>query len=282
MKKIWIVGAKGQLGRALHNIYKATPAILLETDCQEVDITNLNSVLEYANEWQPDIIINCAALTAVDLCETERDQAYRVNSLGARNLAIAANKINAAMVQVSTDYVFDGENTEPYCEFDQTNPQSVYGSSKLAGENFVKELLDRFYIVRTAWLYGEGQNFVKTMLRLAASGNPVRVVDDQFGSPTSADELAKMICALVATEEYGTYHGTCEGSCSWYEFAKEIFALCKQEADLSAIPTSEYITPTKRPAYSVLDNYMLELTGIYKMPHWKTALADYIEKGSAL
>lgn len=282
MKKIWIVGAKGQLGLALHNIYKETPNALLETDYQEVDITDLESVLAYAGANNPDVIINCAALTAVDLCETERDKAYLVNSLGPRNLAIAATKVDAELVQVSTDYVFDGNNTKPYCEFDETHPQSVYGSSKLAGENFVKEMCQRFYIVRTAWLYGDGQNFVKTMFRLADTGNPIRVVDDQLGSPTSATELAKMISALIETGEYGTYHGTCEGSCSWYEFAKEIFELSKRDVELLAIPTSEYVTPTKRPAYSVLNNYMLTLTNIYKMPHWKTALVEYMNDGGTL
>lgn len=278
IKKIWIVGSEGQLGRALNQLIDPSAITILNTDYQDVDITDSSEVMNYAKQNQPDVIINCAAFTAVDLCEKEVDKAYKINALGARNLAVAAQDIDAKIVHVSTDYVFSGDKYQPYTEFDQVLPQSVYGKTKLAGENFVKEFSSKHFIVRTAWLYGDGNNFVRTMLRLAKNSDTVRVVKDQIGTPTSAKELARMIIYLMDTTQYGLYHGTCEGVCTWYDFAVEIFRQAQITVDLVAITTSEYPTPAKRPAYSVLDNYMLRLSDIYKMADWELALEEYMKE----
>jgi len=279
MKKLLITGCNGQLGRALNKLFEgSTEYELVNTDVQDLDITDVDKVLEFTEQVRPYAIINCAAHTAVDLCETDVDNAYRINAIGPRNLSIAAQKYGAKMIQVSTDYVFAGNGTRPYTEFDQTGPQGVYGASKLAGENFVKEFCDRHFIIRTAWLYGDGKNFVKTMLRLSETYDKVRVVRDQVGSPTSTKELAKMIAYLLPTENYGLFHGTCEGVCSWADFSKEIFRLAGKKTEVEAITTEEYGAAAARPAYSVLDNYMLKLTTDFTFANWEDAIAEYISE----
>lgn len=279
MKKLLITGCNGQLGRALNQLYKGNEEYkLVNTDVEDLDITDVDKVLAMVEEVRPYAIINCAAHTAVDLCETDVENAYRINAIGPRNLSIAAQKYGAKMVQVSTDYVFAGNGTTPYREFDQTGPQGVYGASKLAGENFVKEFSDRHFIIRTAWLYGDGKNFVKTMLRLSETYDKVRVVCDQIGSPTSTKELAKMIAYLVPTENYGLFHGTCEGVCSWADFTTEIFRLAGKDTKVEYITTAEYGAAAARPAYSVLDNYMLKLTTDFMFADWKDAIAEYISE----
>ena len=211
MKKIIVTGCNGQLGRAINKELAGNAEIqFVNTDVAELDITNIDKVMELAREVKPYAIINCAAHTAVDACETDVDNAYRINAIGPRNLTIAATETGAKMIHVSTDYVFDGKGTRPYLEFDKTNPQGVYGATKLAGENMVKDFADKYFILRTAWLYGDGKNFVKTMLRLSESYDKVRVVNDQFGSPTSAKELAAAIAQLLFNENYGLFHATCE------------------------------------------------------------------------
>ncbi|MDF2542677.1 MAG: hypothetical protein K0S47_2395 [Herbinix sp.] len=286
MMRILITGANGQLGRALQLLLKENnkyEVIYTDTAASEdgaicsLDITNEEMVNSFLLKIKPDIIINCAAFTAVDLCETEQDLAYRVNALGPKNLAMAAEQLKAKLVHISTDYVFDGQADHPYVESDPTNPVSVYGKTKLAGDNFVLENCNRSFILRTAWVYGDGKNFVKTMLRLAGTGNTVRVVEDQFGTPTSALELARVILFLMETESYGIYHATNEGITNWYEFAKTIFEECDKKVDLQAIPTSEYPTPAKRPMYSVLDNKELRERHGYIMKDWKDALQEYLK-----
>ena len=263
MKRIMITGASGQLGLALYRLLKDQAQYeLLRTNSsgsekesvQVLDVTDEAGVEHYIDKNKPDIIINCAAFTAVDLCESEEDKAYRINALGPKYLAEAAERSGAKLVHVSTDYVFDGEAAKPYIEEDPTNPVSVYGRTKLAGDSFVQESCSRYYILRTAWVYGEGKNFVKTMLRLAESGNKLRVVKDQYGTPTSALELARVILFLMETDAYGIYHTTCEGSTTWYEFALAIFEAAGLKVQVEPIPTSEYPTPAKRPRYSILDN----------------------------
>lgn len=277
MFKLLVTGSNGQLGRAVAKLYEGNAEIeLINTDVAELDITNLEQTLEFVSKVEPYAIINCAAHTGVDACETDVDNAYKINALGPRNLSIAASKVGAKMVQISTDYVFSGDTDEPYTEFDEPAPQGVYGKSKLEGELFVKQFADRFFIIRTAWLYGDGKNFVKTMLRLAETNDKVRVVSDQYGSPTSTKELAKIIDKLLWTENYGTYHGTCEGSCSWADFAKEIFRLAGKNTEVDYITTAEYPTPAKRPAYSVLEKFMLKLTVGYEPADWHEAIAEYI------
>lgn len=287
MSRILITGAKGQLGKALTLLLKdKKPYELLLTghtpsedgSVAKLDIADETAVNNTIKRVKPDIIINCATMTAVDLCESEQENAYRVNSQGAKYLAQAAAQIDAKLIQVSTDYVFDGKKKEPYIESDATNPLNVYGTTKLQGELFVLEHCKKSMIVRTAWLYGEGKNFVKTMLRLADSGNKIRVVADQFGTPTSTIELAKTIIYLMETEAYGIYHATCEGSCSWYEFAEMIFQVAGKDVKVEAITTAEYKTPAQRPLYSVLDNKALRERHGYYMKDWKVAFTDYMQE----
>lgn len=248
MKKIIVTGCNGQLGRAINLFYKDSQDIsFVNTDVGELDITDIDQVLRLSREVKPYAIINCAAHTGVDACEAEYDKAFKINAIGARNLSIAANETGAKMVHISTDYVFDGMGTRPYLETDATNPQGAYGSTKLAGENFVKDFAQRYFILRTAWLYGDGKNFVKAMLGKAETEESVRVVCDQYGSPTSAAELTKAIDALLFTENYGLFHATCEGSCNWAEFAQEIFRLTGKTTKVNGITTQEYNAPAPRP-----------------------------------
>ena len=278
MKKIIVTGCNGQLGRAINKELAGNSEIeFVNTDVGELDITSIDKVMELAREVKPYAIINCAAHTAVDACETDWDNAYRINAIGPRNLSIAATETGAKMIHVSTDYVFDGKLAKPYIEFDKPNPQGAYGATKLAGENMVKDFADHYFIFRTAWLYGEGKNFVKTMLRLSETNEKVRVVNDQFGSPTSAKELAAVIAHLLFTENYGLFHATCEGSCSWADFAKEIFRLAGKSTQVEGITTEEYNAPAPRPAYSILENYMLKLTSDYRFADWHDAIETYMK-----
>ena len=277
MKKIMITGCNGQLGRAINcELEGSKEYICLNTDVADLDITQIQNVMQYVEEQKPYAIINCAAHTAVDACETDEDNAFRINALGPRNLSIAASKVDAKMIHISTDYVFSGDATKPYREMDKVDPQGVYGKTKLEGENYVKEFSQKHFILRTAWLYGEGKNFVKTMLRLAETNETVSVVGDQLGSPTSASELAKAIISLLPTENYGIFHATCEGQCSWADFAKEIFRLAKTGTHVNVITSDEFKAQAKRPAYSVLDNYMLRMTSGYTFQTWQTALEEYM------
>ena len=278
MKKLMVTGAEGQLGRAINWQYAdSTEYELINTDVGELDITRIDRVMEFARKTQPYAIINCAAYTAVEKCEQEEDLAFRINAVGARNLSIAASETGAKLVHVSTDYVFDGNGTRPYRETDPVGPQGAYGRTKLVGENFVREFSERHFIVRTAWLYGDGKNFVKTMLRLSETNDKVRVVKDQVGSPTSAVELAKAIAYLLPTENYGLFHGTCEGDCSWAQFAEEIFRLAGRKTVVEAITSEEYGAAVKRPAYSILENYMLKMTTDFMFADWHDAVAEYLK-----
>lgn len=281
MKKIIVTGCNGQLGVAINKQYEGNSQIeLVNTDVAELDITNIDKVMELVKEVKPYAIINCAAHTNVNACETDVENAYRINAIGPRNLSIASTEVGAKLVQVSTDYVFPGNADKPYKEFDATGPQGVYGASKLAGENFVRDFAKDYFIIRTAWLYGVGKNFVKTMLEQADKTDKVSVVMDQVGSPTSADELARAIVYLLPTENYGLFHGTCEGMCSWAEFTKEIYKLAGKNTFVEAISTPEYMkrfpTSAPRPSYSVLENYMLQLTTDYMFSDWHDAIAEYI------
>ena len=280
MKKILVTGCNGQLGREINRIYKSSSEYeIFNTDvaCEsavKLDITNVDQVLELVREVKPYAIINCAAHTGVDACETDQDNAYRINAIGPRNLSIAATETGAKMVHISTDA---GNAKKPYIEFDQPDPQGMYGATKLAGEQFVQQFAKDFFIIRTAWLYGDGKNFVKTMLRLAETHDEVSVVGDQFGTPTSTAELAKAIRVLLPTENYGLFHGTCEGSCSWADFASEIFRLAGKNTKVNYITTAEYPTPAVRPAYSVLENYMFKLTADFQFAQWQDAAAEYVK-----
>lgn len=286
MKRVFITGAQGQLGLALTRILKDNQEyILYLTDSRSdinktikvLDITDEEAVISEISSFMPDIIINCAAMTAVDLCETEREMAYNINALGPKYIAKIASKIGAKLIHISTDYIYDGQAKLPYTEESPANPSSVYGITKLAGDNFVMEYCHKAFILQTSGVYGEGRNFVRTMLRLADEDRKIRVVSDQIVTPTSAMELARVIILLMTTESYGKYHATCEGSTSWYEFALKIFELTGRKVQVEAIITSEYPTPAKRPMYSVLDNKMLREGHGYYMKDWKEALEEYID-----
>ena len=287
-KKIIVTGANGQLGRAIRNLYANNSEYeIIATDVVEgdgiksLDITDVDACVEMAKAEKAYAILNCAAYTNVDGCEVETDLAYKINAIGPRNLSIAATESGAKMFHISTDYVFPGNQDKALTEFDAVGPISAYGRTKLAGENFVKEFSDKHFIVRTAWLYGDGKNFVKTMLRLAESNKEVNVVNDQFGSPTSALELAKAIQYLLPTENYGLFHGTCEGSCAWSDFAKEIYRLAGVDTVVNPITSEKYkeLFPNSadRPHYSILENYMLKLTGDYMFADWHDAIAEYLK-----
>ncbi|MFG6395200.1 MAG: dTDP-4-dehydrorhamnose reductase [Lachnospiraceae bacterium] len=279
MEKVLITGAFGQLGRSLISLLEGTGTEVASTDSDTLDICDYNQVQEFVSAHKPDTIINCAAYTAVDKCETDALNAERVNAKGPENLAVAAAREGAQIVQVSTDYVFDGMAKVPYTEEDKTNPQSVYGRTKLEGEKAVIKNCDKYFIVRTAWLYGEGSNFVRTMLKLADERDKLTVVNDQYGTPTSSLELARMILNIIPYRQYGIYHGTCEGSTNWYEFACEIMKQAGKDIEVLPVTTDEYQAGKNiaaRPAYSVLENKKLNSMGSYRMKEWKEALTEYM------
>ncbi|MFT5873867.1 dTDP-4-dehydrorhamnose reductase [Clostridium sp.] len=275
--KILITGANGQLGRELTNQYKKQANIdLTLTVSSSLDITNVKEVYSFVNIIKPDVIINCAAYTSVDKCETEIDLAYRVNTMSPKNLAAAANQIGASIVHVSTDYVFDSNEYKLLTEFDSVNPQSIYGKSKLQGEFLVKSHNPKHYIVRTAWLYGDGNNFVRTMINLSKTNNEVKVVNDQMGTPTSTVDVSRVIIRLVEDSNYGLFHCNCKGECTWYELTKEIFRLKGITTKVLPCTTEEFKRLAKRPKFSVLRNYMLELTTGDITRNWDEALEDYL------
>mgnify|MGYP004667726839 FL=1 len=287
MKKVLVTGCNGQLGRAIQKEYAGDAAFIL-TDVAEgegitsLDITDIDAVMSLVLGEKPDVIINCAALTNVDGCEKMWDLAYKINAIGPRNLAIAATAVGAKLVHVSTDYVFAGTERTPRTEFDTPDPISAYGKTKLEGEQFVRQFAEKFFILRTAWLYGDGKNFVKTMVRVAKTHDEVSVVCDQFGSPTSAVELAKMIHFLEGTDNYGIFHATCEGETNWADFTEAFYAKLGITAKVNHITSEEYakMNPeaAKRPAYSNLDNYMLRLTtDQFAMANWEDALDVYLK-----
>ena len=288
MKKILVTGCNGQLGRAIRKEYAASDVEFINTDVVEgegvvsLDITDVDAVLKLVRAEKPDVIINCAAHTNVDKCEEQWDLAYKINAIGPRNLSIAATEADAKMIHVSTDYVFEGNGTRPYTEFDEPNPVSAYGKTKLEGENFVKEFAKKHFILRTAWLYGDGKNFVKTMLALAENHDELNVVCDQVGTPTSAVELAKMIHYLEGTENYGTFHATCEGDTNWADFAEAIFKRAGKNVKVNHVTSKQYkeMNPASanRPAYSILEDYMIKLTSDFVMADWQDALDVYMKE----
>jgi dTDP-4-dehydrorhamnose reductase len=274
--KILVTGANGQLGREI--AVQAQQHTLIMTDLKELDITDHQATADFFRQVKPGAVIHCAAYTNVDKAETDADTAFRINVAGTQNIAAGCLATGARMVYISTDYVFDGQSQQAYREFDAVNPQSAYGRTKWQGEQMVRHILGRHYILRTAWLYGDGNNFVRTMLKLAGEGNPLRVVDDQVGTPTSTTELTKAILRLLDSDAYGTYHATCQGQCSWYEFACEIFRQAGKKVDICPVTTAEFPRPAKRPPHSVLDNYMLRMTVGDPMASWQDALRSYLEK----
>ena len=288
---ILITGCKGQLGQELCSIISSgrseiggVPqgifgAQIIPVDIEDLDITDTGAVLAFVGEKKPDVIINCAAMTNVDGCETDYDTAYKVNAAGVRNLAVSAERVGGKFIHVSTDYVFAGNGVKPYVEWDLVNPQSIYGASKALGEKYALSFCKRTLIVRTAWLYGYiGKNFVKTIRRAARANESLKVVGDQRGNPTNANDLAHHLLKLAVTDEYGIYHCTGTGECSWYDFASKIVEYSGINCKVNSCTTEEYGSATKRPAYSSLQNLALSLSVGDEMRNWETALKEYISK----
>ena len=272
--------AEGHIGTALLDLLEGVEYQLLPTDIKEVDITKIDEVTQFVHVNRPDVVINCAGMTDVQECENNVDEAYRVNAIGVRNVALAANEVNAKVIQISTDDVFDKESRIPYNEFDNVHPRTIYGKSKEAGEKILTQLLNRFVIIRSSWIYGIGRDFVDEVLRNVGQGKKMEVPNNQYAAPTSAKELAKVIRYFIDNEEYGLYHVVCPGSCSRYEFARTILEYSGKAGELDLYPV--VIEDSARPTYSVLDNMMLRLTGIEEPKDWKAALKEYLDETGGL
>ncbi|MDI6869850.1 MAG: dTDP-4-dehydrorhamnose reductase [Bacillota bacterium] len=280
--RVLITGAWGQLGQDLMRAY--ADAQVLGLGSVEMDVTRAEHTRRAIADWRPDLVIHSAAYTNVDGCEADPDRAFRVNALGTRNVALGCQAAGAVMVYLSTDYVFDGRKVgTPYTEYDRPNPLSAYGQSKLAGEEYVRDLLDRFYIVRTSWLHGlHGKNFLRTILTNACQGKELAIVDDQVGSPTFTADLAPAIRKLAETGQYGLYHMTNAGACSWYTLAKQALAIAAErlpelaKKTIRPLTTEQLSRPAPRPAYSVLRNYNLELAGLPRLRSYEEALREFV------
>lgn len=276
---VLVTGISGQLGFDVVKELKSKGHEAVGVDRSVLDITDESAVSTYVKNLQPEAIIHCAAYTNVDAAETDQEGAYKVNALGTKYLAEAAKVVDAKMIYVSTDYVFDGAGTEPYEVDHPTKPLGVYGETKLAGEKLLQETLDKFYIVRTAWVYGiNGNNFVKTMLKLAQDRKELGVVYDQVGSPTYTVDLARFLVELVESEKYGVYHASNEGVCSWHEFAVEIFHQAGLDIKVNPLTSDEFPRPAARPKYSVLSKKKIIEQGFAPLRDWKEALQDYLKE----
>lgn len=275
--KVMIIGAEGMLGHDLEDILSKEHEVNITT-IHTLDITDIKKTIETVKDINPDVVVHAAAFTDVDGSETRADLAYQVNALGTRNVAVACQEADSALVYICTDYVFDGTKGKPYREYDHTNPLSVYGQTKHQGEIYIRDILDKFYIVRTAWLYGyHGPNFVTTMLKLAEKMDNISVVSDQVGSPTYTVDLAKAINQLITKPAYGIYHVTNSDHCSWFEYAQQIFENAGLDIELKPVTTEDFGSPAPRPLYSVLDNYNWKMEGFPKIRSYKDALKEYMK-----
>lgn len=277
--KVLVTGVKGQLGYDVVNELNKRGHIAIGTDIEEMDITDANSVDSVVKESAPDAVIHCAAYTAVDAAEDNVELCRKINAEGTQNIANVCKELDIKMIYISTDYVFDGEGERPWEADDERTPLNVYGQTKYEGELAVQNTLDKYFIVRIAWVFGvNGKNFIKTMLNLGKTRDALTVVDDQFGSPTYTFDLARLLVDMVETEKYGIYHATNEGICTWYEFACEIFRQAGINVKVSPVSASEYPAKAKRPSNSRMSKEKLTENGFEKLPTWQDALSRYLKE----
>jgi dTDP-4-dehydrorhamnose reductase len=285
--KITVIGSNGQLGSDVVKAFALAGDEVCSLTHADIDLASMDSVAARMQETRPEVVVNTAAMHHVENCEKDPALAFAINGIGARNLAIAAQQSKATVIHVSTDYVFDGVKGNPYEEGDLPNPLNVYGNTKLAGEHFVRSTADKYFVVRTSAIYGKspcrakgGLNFIELMLKLARERGQVKVVDSEFVTPTSTVEIAKQIVALSRSDAYGLYHATAEGSCSWHEFAKEIFALTNTPVKLHVAGPNEFPAKVPRPKYSVLENNELKRRGLNVFRPWREGLREYLFSNS--
>lgn len=283
--RVAVIGGNGQLGQDVCSAFSEAKHDAVALTHADVEISSYDSVKNALEHIQPDLVINTAAFHNVDRCETEPTPAFTINALGARNVASVSNSVGAVLLHISTDYVFDGLKRRPYVEQDAPAPLNVYGNSKLAGEFFVRGIAQRYFLVRVSGIYGQhpcrakgGLNFVEMMLKLARERGEVRVVGDEIVTPTPTSEIAKQLVLLSGTSEYGIYHASSEGSCSWYEFASAIFELSGTSVKLEKAQPGEFPARAKRPKYSVLENKALKERSLNVFTHWKNGLAQYLKQ----
>ncbi len=281
--KVAVIGANGQLGVDVVNAFRSNGDEVAPLSHSDVELSNLESVSACLGELQPQVVINTAAMHHVDNCEKEPQKAFAVNGVGAYNLSLAARKIDATVMHVSTDYVFDGAKGTPYEETDAPRPLNAYGNTKLSGEYFVRSTADKHFVLRTSAIYGKnpcrakgGLNFIELMLKLAKERDELRVVDSEVVSPTPTLEIAKQMVVLSRSDKYGLYHATAEGSCSWYEFAREIFSLTNTKVNLQVAGPNEFPAKVARPKYSVLENRALKNHQLNVFRPWREGLREYI------
>lgn len=283
--KILVTGAAGQLGTDVASVFLESGHLVFACDRNIFDITDFASCEAVVKNFGADVVIHCAAYTNVDQAEEEVETAYRINAAGTRNLVVACERIKAKFCYISTDYVFDGTSEAPYHEYDNPNPQSIYGKSKLAGEVLVKTLSTRFFIVRTSWVYGlHGHNFVKTVMKLGREKDSLQIVNDQTGSPTFTEDLACFLEELVQTDRFGIYHASNSGTCTWYEFAKKIFEEAelitgeKFKARIQPCTTEEYPLSAPRPRNSVMAHWAIRSNGFMDLRGWEKGLKSFLDK----
>lgn len=281
--KVLVTGARGQLGTDVVTLFGAGGHDVIPCGRKELDITDMDQCQRVMREHSPDAVIHCAAYTAVDTAETDIDKAYLINAVGTGNIALAAEKVGAKLVYISTDYVFSGQTAQPYHEYDNTDPYSIYGKSKRAGETLIQSLCSRWFIVRTSWMFGlHGNNFVKTMLRLGQEKSLVQVVNDQTGAPTYTVDLARFLINVTESEKFGIYHVSNCGTCTWYEFARAIFEEAHELLDwipsaaLEPCLTEQFPRPAPRPAYSVMEHLSIRTNGFDDLQHWREGLREFL------
>lgn len=275
--RVLVTGAKGQLGYDVVKELEKRGHKALGVDREEMDLTSIKQIKDYIKKSNPEAIIHCGAYTLVDKAEDEKELCKMVNSTSTKDIARCSKALDIPMIYISTDYVFDGTKDGEYIEDDLPNPINVYGKTKYEGEVYVQEILEKYYIVRISWVFGEnGNNFVDTMLRLSKERELLSVINDQVGSPTYTKDLARLLVDMLKTNKYGIYHATNEGYCTWYEFAREIFKIANVDVKVNKINTCEYPTKARRPLNSKMSKEKLKSMGFSPLRNWKEALEEYV------